>query len=147
MPTGLDSRPAPCYHLAAFTAEQERTAARLKEQLSPIGIDIKVKLHDQGPMFDLLRKRNFDTAVSSGSAAYDDPDQAFGQQLFTGVPCNFSESSDEKIEKGYEGQARALDPAKREKVVLDMLQRLQELIPCSTIRWSVNENGFWKELL
>ena len=97
--------------------EQERTAVSLQEQLAPIGIDIAAKLRDQRTMFDLLHKPNFDTAVFSGTASYDDPDQVFCQQLVAGVPRNFSEFSDGKIDKCYAEQAWALDPAKRMKIV------------------------------
>lgn len=75
-----------------------------------------------------------------------DPDQLFGLAFVTGVPRNFSEFSDEKIDKSYDEQARALDPARRKQIVFDMQRRLFELVPCSILLWTVNEMGYWREV-
>lgn len=97
-------------------------------------------------MFDLLYKRTYDTALFSGSASYDDPDQVFGQNFVGGVPRNFSEFSDQQVDKWYDEQSRTLDTAKRKEIVLNMQRRMFELIPAAMVLWTVYELGSWKEV-
>lgn len=124
----------------------ERCAITIKDQLAQIGIDVTVKLYDQATLTDLAYKRAFDTTVFAGTSAYDDADQVFGMQFITGVPRNYSEFSDEKVDKWYDEQGRTLDPAKRKEIVLNMQRRMHELIPSSMLFWLVHEMGVWKEV-
>lgn len=126
--------------------QQERATLSVKEQLAQIGIEITVSLKDQATMYDLLFKRTYDTAVFGTAASNQDPNQILGQSFVTGVPYNFSEFSDEKIDKWYDEQARLLDPAKRKQIVLDMQRRMHELLPSSMLLWYVYELGRWKEV-
>ncbi|MBI2906278.1 MAG: ABC transporter substrate-binding protein [Chloroflexi bacterium] len=132
--------------LARNVDYQERGATSVKDQLAQIGIEASIRLHDQGTTNDLLYKREFDVAVYGGAFAFDDPDQVFGQQYVTGVPRNFSDLSDEQIDKWYVEQARALDPAKRKEIVLSMERRLHELVPSSILHWQAYIFGNWKEV-
>ncbi|MBI2909660.1 MAG: ABC transporter substrate-binding protein [Chloroflexi bacterium] len=125
---------------------QERTALAVKEQLAAIGIDVTVNVRDQGTMFELLYARNYDTAVFSGSASFDDPDQVFGQNFASGVPRNFSEATDPQLDKWYDEQSRTLDAAKRKEIVFNMQRRMFEIIPASMLFWTVYELGSWREV-
>ncbi|MBI2909659.1 MAG: ABC transporter substrate-binding protein [Chloroflexi bacterium] len=126
--------------------QQERATLSVKEQLAQIGIDITISLKDQATMYDLLFKRNYDLAVFGTALSSQDPDQVLGTNFLSGVPYNFSEFSDEKIDKWYDEQARALDPAKRKNIVLESQRRLHELVPASMLFWYVYELSYWSEV-
>ncbi|MBI2910225.1 MAG: ABC transporter substrate-binding protein [Chloroflexi bacterium] len=124
----------------------ERASLSVKDQLAQIGIDLTVSVRDSATTFDLLYKRNYDIAVFSGSASFDDPDQVFGQQFISGVPRNFSDITDERIDKWFDEQARTLDPVRRRQTVFEMQRRMHDLVPASILYWATYDLGHWKEV-
>ncbi|MBI2906524.1 MAG: ABC transporter substrate-binding protein [Chloroflexi bacterium] len=124
----------------------ERAATSAKEQLAQIGMDLTIVLKDQGSMYEMLYRRDFDIAFTGASGGLADPDQIFGQNFVPGVPRNFSDYKDEQMSEWYKEQSRAMDPAKRKEIVLNMQRKLHELAPFSVLYWAIYESGFWKEV-
>ena len=68
-------------------------------------------------------KGNFELMVFPAGAYIDDPDQLLYQYI-TGSPQNWGRFSDPVIDDLYSRQSRALDPAERKKLVIEMQKRI-----------------------
>ncbi|MBI2910232.1 MAG: ABC transporter substrate-binding protein [Chloroflexi bacterium] len=124
----------------------DKAAEILKVQLAQINIDVALSMQEVTTFNELTVKRTFDTLVRPANAAYDDPTAAFGMSFVTGVPLNYSDFSDERLDRWQDEQDRALDPAKRKQIVLDMQRRLHELVPSSILFWYGSQLGVWKQV-
>ncbi|MBI2907035.1 MAG: ABC transporter substrate-binding protein [Chloroflexi bacterium] len=124
----------------------DKTAEVIKTQLAQINIDVTLALQEVTTFNEMTVKRTFDTLVRPSTTFYDDPTATFGLSFVTGVPLNYSDFSDATLDKWYDEQDRALDPAKRKQTVLDMQRRMHELVPSSMLFWYGAQLGVWKQV-
>lgn len=118
----------------------------IKQQLAEVGIDVQLDLQEQGPAFDRLNNKTFDSAWWGLAEPMDDPDPTFAALYVTDGSRNFGSFSDKQIDAMYDQQTRTLDIAKRKEIVRNMQLRIIELGGYIVSYWDLYYRAWWKEV-
>ena len=102
------------------------------DQLSTIGINMKVVGLDVGTWVDRVFARDFETLGVFGVLDLPDPDGVF--KIFTPGGL-FNVLQDPEIVAGMEAQSKESDPAKRIQIVHDIARRVVEVVPMVMTHW------------
>lgn len=92
----------------------------IKDQVSKIGINMKLTLADTATAQPVLQRGDFDLGPWTLSIAIDDPDATFSEISITKAVRNWSNVFDPKIDALYDKQSQMLDAAERKKTVQEM---------------------------
>ena len=90
-----------------------------------IGIEADNRPVETAAWFSDLAAANFELMIGPTVEFMDDPDQ-FLNRYVTGAPQNYGRFSDPVIDDLFSRQARAIDPAERRKLVIELQKRLLE---------------------
>src|SRR6266852_2914307 len=90
-----------------------------------IGVEAENRPLETAAWFADLAAANFELMIGPTVEFMDDPDQ-FLNRYVTGAPQNYGRFSDPVIDDLFSRQARAIDPAERKKLVLELQKRLLE---------------------
>ena len=118
----------------------------VKQQLAAVGIDVQIDLQEQGPAFDRLNNKNFDSAWWGLAEPMDDPDPTFAALYVTDGSRNFGSFSDKQIDAMYEEQTRRLDVARRRDIVRKMQERILDQAAYVISYWDLYYRAWWKEV-
>ena len=105
------------------------------DQLAKIGIKATLNVQQSTAYLDARQRRDFDTDVQPLGFAMDDPDAVIGATYVTGASQNYVSFSDPEVDRLFAEQTKALDPAKRRALVLDMQRRLLANVPLVIQLW------------
>ena len=109
-------------------------ALRLQENLAILGVDLIINMETWGRMTDLATtaETSPNIFVASISATYPDADAylyAMYHSKATGTWMSTEWLMDSEIDKLIEEQRKILDPAKREKVLYEIQEKVTEQVP------------------
>jgi peptide/nickel transport system substrate-binding protein len=90
-----------------------------------IGIEAENRPVETAAWFADLQGANFELMIGPTVEFMDDPDQ-FLNRYTTGAPQNYGRFSDPVVDDLFSRQARAIDPAERKKLVMQLQQRVIE---------------------
>jgi peptide/nickel transport system substrate-binding protein len=90
-----------------------------------IGLEAENRPLETAAWFSDLAAANFELMIGPTVEFMDDPDQ-FLNRYTTGAPQNYGRFSDPAVDDLFSRQARALDPAERKKLVIQLQQRVIE---------------------
>jgi peptide/nickel transport system substrate-binding protein len=90
-----------------------------------IGIEAENRPVETAAWFSDLSQANFELMIGPTVEFMDDPDQ-FLNRYQTGAPQNYGRFSDPVVDDLFSRQARAIDPAERKKLVIQLQQRILE---------------------
>ena len=90
-----------------------------------IGVEAENRPVETAAWFADLGAANFELMIGPTVEFMDDPDQ-FLNRYVTGAPQNYGRFSDPVIDDLFSRQARAIDPAERKKLVIELQKRLLE---------------------
>jgi len=88
-----------------------------------IGIQAENRPVETAAWFSDRRQANFEIGIGPTVEFMDDPDQ-FLNRYTTGAPQNYGRLSDPAIDDLFSRQSRALDPAERRKLVIELQKRV-----------------------
>ena len=89
-----------------------------------IGVEVENRPLESATWFaDLRDTGNFELGIQPTVEFMDDPDQ-FMNRYTTGAPANYGRFSDPVLDDLFSRQARAIDPAERKKLVIEMQRRV-----------------------
>jgi len=92
----------------------------IKDQLSKIGIIVKLTLADTATAQPVLQRGDFDIGPWTVSINIDDPDAVFSEVSTSNAVRNWSQVKDPQIDALFEKQSQILDQNERKKVVQDL---------------------------
>jgi len=99
-------------------------AVFLIQEWRKIGIEVEHRPLETAAWFaDGRDNGNFEAIIAPGVEFMDDPDQTL-ERFITGSPQNWGRFSDPAIDDLFARQARAMDPAERKKLVLEIQKRV-----------------------
>lgn len=94
----------------------------MQDQLSRLGINVKLDIQETASAYDIMSKRDFDLTPWGHGMALDDPDAIFAEFYLPGSPRNYSQISSPEIEDAYLTQSQEQDPERRRELVRDLQQ-------------------------
>jgi len=106
-----------------------------------LNVDLSIKaeetaIHNRRRQVGL--KGNFQTLYLGNAFAIDDPSNTVGTFWTSDGPRNFSGWSDPSVDQWYQEQESAIDPARRAKLVADILLRIYDQAYDIILGWNTN---------
>jgi len=98
----------------------ETIAVTLVDQLSRIGIRVKLDFQEAATYQDSVAKRNFDLNASGGGVSANDPDMFFADFFVCGAARNGSGICNQQVDDLFAKQSRTFEKEKRAEIVREM---------------------------
>ncbi|MER2010594.1 MAG: ABC transporter substrate-binding protein, partial [Psychrobacillus sp.] len=128
----------------------EQTAVAVQSELKKIGIDIELELPDWATRINKNVEGDYQLLVAGTSGDITDGD--WMSNFYTGGPARLNNSAnfdDEQINSLLDQGRKEVDPAKREEIYTQLMERAMELSPFVYLSWreqsygmQENVNGF-----
>ncbi len=112
----------------------------LAEVYRPLNVEISIKTEDVPAQARRLQAGagNFEALYRPYAFAVDDPSNTIGRNWLRAGPNNYSGWSDPQVEQWYQEQDATPDPARRAKLVKDILLRLYDQALDIVVAWNTN---------
>ncbi|MGH7331813.1 MAG: ABC transporter substrate-binding protein, partial [Candidatus Rokuibacteriota bacterium] len=120
-------------------------AVFLIQEWRKIGIEAENRPVETAAWFADLAAANFELIIGPTVEFMDDPDQ-FLNRYTTGAPQNYGRYSDPVVDDLFSRQARAIDPAERKKLVMQLQQRVIENVYYMPGLWWTRNVVYWAKV-
>ncbi|MFH1484605.1 MAG: ABC transporter substrate-binding protein, partial [Chloroflexota bacterium] len=121
----------------------ETLAIFMKDQLTKIGVKAEIYTMEDAAYYDLYYSKKWHSLATRSPLEFGDPDALLPQYYRTGGDRNFSNVSDEQLDKLIDEQSRTADPAKRKQLVYQADKRILEMAYNVVTHWSSFDIGYW----
>jgi len=96
------------------------------DQWRQIGVEVTMDPLDSGPWAAKLASGDYEVAIDLNAPTSDDPTEVL-QKYVPGVPVNYTGIEDQKLVDLFAAQDSATDPAERDRLVKEFVDRVVEL--------------------
>jgi peptide/nickel transport system substrate-binding protein len=110
-------------------------ASFISDQLRLVGVEATVKQIETAQYFPALARRDFQIGANLTAGVVDDPDAFFFENYKCGSPRNYTDYCSEEVDHLIDLQSQELDRAKRQKLVWDILRRLETDVARPMLGW------------
>ncbi|MBI2910238.1 MAG: ABC transporter substrate-binding protein [Chloroflexi bacterium] len=121
----------------------EKAATFVSEQLSTIGMDLRLQILDYGVYVDARRREDYDVMVMVANVDPLDPDASGGRYISRKLGAPWASGDDDKILELLSMQSQAATDAERKKIVFALQHRIAEVVPHIMIAWQGSFIAFW----
>ena len=129
------------------TGPRTRALEVMKEQYKAIGVTFNIKqVVEPSEQDQITKSGKFDMSFIASGLAMDDPDLTLNGGGFYSKADNSYGFKDDLVDQWYEAQTIELDSAKRRAIVLQIQERLLELVPHTVIYWDTYYRGWWHQV-
>src|SRR6266511_1992461 len=97
-------------------------AVILIDQIKGIYIDAELDVVDTAQWFPKVARKDYTVGLNLTGNAVDDPDQSFYENFACGSERNYTRYCNKELEKLFDQQSMETDPAKRKKLVKQLLE-------------------------
>ena len=118
----------------------------LNAQFRDAGITVTFRGLGDAERIPTMAQGNYDIAVISVGATFDDPAQHLANKLRTGAPQNFGKSSNPKIDQLLDDADRVFDEKARLAIIQDLQREILTQRPIVPIVWRLSANFWYKEV-
>jgi peptide/nickel transport system substrate-binding protein len=118
----------------------------VKDQLSKIGINLKLTLADTATAQPVLIRGDFDIGPWTVSINVDDPDATFSEIAITKAARNWSRVYDDQIDQLYDKQSVTFDFETRKKIVQDLEKRALSQYQVAVLYFQQNNHAMAKSV-
>lgn len=130
--------------ILARAKRTENVAVLMKEQLAKIGIELELVIQESSQFLEQIYKLAFPMVANPIGVRMTDPDEftryfASGASPRTGL-------KDDKLDRLFEEQSKALDPGTRKKIVRDIEAKLMDASATVVLFWERGKVAHWPEV-
>ncbi|MDP2954237.1 MAG: ABC transporter substrate-binding protein, partial [Chloroflexota bacterium] len=121
-------------------------AVVVKDQLTPLGMDIEIRPLEDGAYYEKVFAKDFDASLQGSAVPLTDPDLTLPKTYSTGSTGNYSSYSNPKVDELIVKQSQTMDLAERIKLVRQIEEILMEERPMEPFYWRTYSSLWWPYL-
>jgi peptide/nickel transport system substrate-binding protein len=124
----------------------ERLAVFLRDQLAKVGIEAALNVQETASAYDLLNRRDYDTAPWETAFAVADPDSVFSEFYLCKAARNYAMLCLAEVDELFRQQSQSSDPEERRKLVHEMQRRVLHSHGSLLLHWGNYLTAQWPQV-